>query len=268
MEQIKLSEREIIESASHSSKGNQPKWFVNGIWYKADHMGYEGLAEIVVSRLLKKTNIKNFVEYFPVKIEFSDYNRSGCYSHNFLEKDEELIPVERLHRLYEGIGLSQKLSEMNGAKDKIRYTVDFIKSVTGLNSFGSYLTAMLEIDAFFLNEDRHTNNIAIIRNAKTKEFRLCPYFDQGLSLLSDLEGFWLDGDTEKHIMRVEAKPFGPFASQVAAAREIYGRQLEIGFNNEDVNDALSDIKEYYNDEIINRVKYIISRQLKENSSSD
>ncbi|HBM98351.1 MAG TPA: hypothetical protein DD413_02895, partial [Ruminococcus sp.] len=61
---------------------------------------------------------------------------------------------------------------------------------------------MIEIDAFFLNEDRHTNNIAIIRNPDTNVFSLCPYFDQGLSLLSDLEGFWLDGDTDKHIMRV------------------------------------------------------------------
>lgn len=71
---------------------------------------------------------------------------------------------------------------------------------------------MLETDAFFLNEDRHTNNIAIIRNPSTNEFSLCPYFDQGLSLLSELDGFWLDGDTEKHISRVIAKPFGTFKS--------------------------------------------------------
>ena len=27
-----------------SSKGNQPKWLTDGLWYKADHMGYEGLS--------------------------------------------------------------------------------------------------------------------------------------------------------------------------------------------------------------------------------
>lgn len=268
MKQVKLSEKEIIESASHSSKGNQPKWFVNSVWYKADHMGYEGLAEVVISRMLKKTNIENFVEYFPVKIKFADYNRSGCHSYNFLKKDEELIPLERLHRLYNGIGLSRKLQEMNSITEKIKYTVDFVQIVTGIDDFGSYLTAMLEIDAFFLNEDRHTNNIALIRNANTKEFRLCPYFDQGLSLLSDLDGFWLDGDTDKHIMRVEAKPFGSFKSQVAAAQELYGKQLEIGFDTADVDEALSDLAEYYNDGIINRVKYIINHNLKENSGSN
>ncbi len=261
MQQIKLSEKEIIESANHSSKGNQPKWFVNGIWYKADHMGYEGLAEVVVSKLLAKTNITDFVEYEPVKIEFGYHNRSGCYSKNFLKKGYELIPLERLHRLYKKVGLAKKLQEFDNAKDRIKYTVDFVESVTNIKDFGKYLTAMLEIDALFLNEDRHTNNIAIIRNPESNEFSLCPYFDQGLSLLSDLDGFWLDGNTEKHIMRVTAKPFGTFKAQVVAAQELYGKQLNIQFTMEDVNLILEELNEYYNIEILNRVNYIIKKQL-------
>lgn len=262
MHQIKLSEKEIIESANHSSKGNQPKWFVNDIWYKADHMGYEGLAEVVVSKLLAKTNITDFVEYEPIKIEFGYHNRSGCYSKNFLKKGYELIPLERLHRLYKRIGLEKKLQEFYNAKDRIKYTVDFVENVTNIKNFGEYLTAMLEIDALFLNEDRHTNNIAIIRNPDTNEFSLCPYFDQGLSLLSDLDGFWLDGDTEKHIMRVTAKPFGAFKKQVTAAQELYRKQLEIDFSMRDVNLILDELREYYNSEIIKRVKYVIEKQLK------
>lgn len=262
MRHIKLSENEIIESANHSSKGNQPKWFVNGIWYKADHMGYEGLAEVVISNLLAKTNITNFVEYAPVKIEFGYRNRNGCYSNNFLKKGDELIPLERLHRLYRQIGLSKKLCEFDNAKDKIQYTVDFVEEVTNIKDFGEYLTAMLEIDAFFLNEDRHTNNIAIIRNPDTNVFSLCPYFDQGLSLLSDLDGFWIDGDTNKHIMRLSAKPFGTFTAQVSAAEALYGKQLKIDFSMADVDNILNELKEYYNDEIINRVRYVIETQLK------
>ena len=262
MKQVKLSEKEIIESANHSSKGNQPKWFVDGIWYKADHMGYEGLAEVVISRLLKQTNITNFVGYYPCKIEFGYHNRSGCYSHNFLQKRYELIPLERLHRLYTTIGLSQKLKEFDNAKDRIKYTVGFVENVTKIKGFGKYLTAMLEIDALFLNEDRHTNNIAIIRNPNTNEFSLCPYFDQGLSLLSDLDGFWLDGDTEKHIARVTAKPFGTFKAQVSAAWELYGKQLDIQFSPDDVKYILDEMKGYYSDEILNRVKFIIKNQLK------
>ena len=147
------------------------------------------------------------------------------------------------------------------AKDRIKYTVDFVEDVTKIKDFGKYLTAKLEIDAFFLNEDRHTNNIAIIRNPSTNEFSLCPYFDQGLSLLSDLDGFWLDGDTEKHISRGIAKPFGTFKSQVSAAWELYGKQLDVRFTMDDVNNILDEMKEYYNDEILNRGMFIIKKQI-------
>ena len=44
---------------------------------------------------------------------------------------------------------------------------------------------MLEIDAFFLNEDRHTNNIAVQYNVADDTYALCPLFDNGLSLLAD-----------------------------------------------------------------------------------
>lgn len=261
MKQIKLSEKDIIESAEHSSKGNQPKWFINGIWYKADHMGYEGLAEVVVSRLLEKSNITNFVKYYPVKIEFGHYNRTGCYSYNFLKSGLELVPLERLHRLYKSVGLGKMLKDISDVSERIKYSVDFVEETTKLENVGKYLTAMIEIDAFFLNEDRHTNNIAFIRDPETNEFSFCPYFDQGLSLLSDLEGFWLDGDTDKHIMRVTAKPFGSFNKQLIAAQNLYGKQLEFNFSMNDVDEILKEFKGYYNEDIIDRVHYIIEKQL-------
>lgn len=37
-----------------------------------------------------------------------------------------------------------------------------MENYTGLKDFGVYLTKILEMDVFFLNEDRHTNNIAVI----------------------------------------------------------------------------------------------------------
>lgn len=52
METIDLSKFEPQETLNHTSKGNQLKWKCDGYWYKADHMGYEGLAETIVSALL------------------------------------------------------------------------------------------------------------------------------------------------------------------------------------------------------------------------
>ena len=63
--------------------------------------------------------------------------------------------------------MAKNLLKYDDVKDKISRTVDFIENKTGLKNVGKYITAMLELDAFFLNEDRHTNNIAFILNDDT-----------------------------------------------------------------------------------------------------
>ena len=55
---VQLFEQDIKTNDRQSSKGNQLKWCRNNVWYKADYMGYEGLVEYVVSRLLEKSYIK------------------------------------------------------------------------------------------------------------------------------------------------------------------------------------------------------------------
>ena len=54
---IELFEKDIQTADRKSSKGNQLKFERDGIWYKADNMGYEGLAECVISALLKKSSV-------------------------------------------------------------------------------------------------------------------------------------------------------------------------------------------------------------------
>lgn len=93
----------------HTSKGDQPKWQLDGNWYKADHMGYEALTEVLVSRLLKQSNVPDFVEYEPVLIRYQGKEIPGCASKNFRRKDEMLVPFERLHRAYKGQGLAAGL---------------------------------------------------------------------------------------------------------------------------------------------------------------
>ena len=55
----------IRTSPIQSSKGNQLKWEQGGVWYKADYTGYEGLAEYMVSGLLRysNTDTENFILY-------------------------------------------------------------------------------------------------------------------------------------------------------------------------------------------------------------
>ena len=73
MEMIDLSRLEPQETLNHTSKGNQLKWKCDGCWYKADHMGYEGLAETIVSALLAKSTVQYpFVVYEYSQIKYKD----------------------------------------------------------------------------------------------------------------------------------------------------------------------------------------------------
>ena len=56
---IHLFEQDVKTNDRQSSKGNQLKWENQGIWYKADYTGYEGLTEYVVSHLLQKSTLQD-----------------------------------------------------------------------------------------------------------------------------------------------------------------------------------------------------------------
>lgn len=262
MQTVDLTQAKLEPLQGHTSKGDQPKWQVKGLWYKADHMGYEALAEVVISRLLAKSNVEDYVRYEPVKVLYDDKEKNACVSRNFRAKNEILLTFERLHRAYHGRGLALEMAQMETG-EKIRYTVDFIEKTTGLQRVGQYLTMLLELDSFFLNEDRHTNNLAVIRNEDTKEYRLCPIFDNGLSLLSDLNDYPMGEDIYRCISKVTAKPFDrDFDEQVSAAEALFGPQLRFSFTKSDLASAFAGLEEYYSEETIVRVKQVLREQMR------
>lgn len=262
IKEINLDNYSLIDTKSASSKGNQQKWLVNDLWYKADHMGYEGLCEVVVSELLKKSNITDFAEYFPIKIEFAGRKLNGCYSKNFRKKNESIVTLEHLSKQWLASSMAKNLLKYDNVKDKISHTVDFIENKTGLKNVGKYITAMLELDAFFLNEDRHTNNIAFILNDDTGEYRFCPYFDFGLSLLADTtEDYPLGEDIYNLIPKIHAKPFDvDFDVQLDAAQELYGEQVKFSFMSSDIEKSFEKVSGYYTNEVVLRVKNLLYNQ--------
>ncbi len=50
-----------FHKTGHTSKGDQRKWKVGDRWYKADYMGYESLAEVLVSHFLETDERKRKV---------------------------------------------------------------------------------------------------------------------------------------------------------------------------------------------------------------
>ena len=263
MRTIKLTIEDQVPSHEHTSKGDQPKWQKGELWYKADHMGYEGLAEVVAARMLRQSSVLSFVSYEPVLVQAENRTVSGCVSRNFRAPNETLVPLERIHRTHYGYGLAAALGKIPDAPQKIQYTVSFLEQVTGLRDFGRYLATILELDAFLLNEDRHTNNIAVIRNDITKEYRFCPLFDNGLSLLSDISDYPIDEDVFSCIVRAKAKPFSPnFAEQAEAANNLYGSDLSFTFRAADIPVLLSGLEEIYAADILKRVERVIREQIR------
>ena len=260
---IDLTGKDTILTEGHTSKGNQPKWFLNDYWYKADHMGYEALAEVLTSRLLAHSKIQNYVSYEPVLIRDGGQTKNGCKSRNFRQRDEMLVPLERLYRAYCGQSLAKKLAGIPEVEEQIRFTVEFVENTTRLSGFGSYLSALLELDAFILNEDRHTNNIAVLRNETTGQYRLCPIFDNGLSFLSDLNDYPLEGDLYQNIGKVEAKPFSRnFMAQMEAATNLYGSTLRFDLPRQSIGSLFDGLTECYSKEVIERVRGVLLEQMR------
>ena len=221
----------------HTSKGNQLKWKQDGYWYKVNQFGYEGAVETIVSTFLKSVEVPfPFVSYEQVKVIYEEKEYTGCRSRDFYEENPILqgyimIPLERLHRLYTGCGLANHLAQFNKVKDRVAYTVDFVQNVTGLMHFADYLSFLIQMDAFFLNEDRHTNNIAVLWNQDTDTYEYCPYFDFGLSLFADVkEDFPMDMDFVTCRKKIKAKPFSIiFDEQLDACEKIGSSELKFLF---------------------------------------
>lgn len=263
---VKLSDKYLVRVNRNSSKGNQLKWKKDDIWYKADNLGYEGLAEYMVSSLLKKTNVADFVEYDLTSIEYNGISFCGCSSKSFLEPNEVLITLPRLFTMYLNEDIYMECERLDRTEvDCIKYVADHVSRITGLTDFGKHLTLLLEMDAFFFNEDRHFHNIAVIYNEETRVFSYCPIFDCGCALFSDTRMYYpLDKSLEECEAKVKAKPFSPsFDDQVNAARSLYGVQFAFWFSEADVDSFLkkAEAKNMYDEQIRNRVGELIKQQI-------
>lgn len=247
MKKIMITTEHIDASQGHSSKGNQLKWKQDDWWYKADAFGYESLAEVVVSHLLIKSTIQEQVLYEPVLMQKGEQTLRGCTSKEFKNKNQELITLEHLSRAYTSTSLSTQLSYIFDVEKQIHYTVELVENITGIDDFGRYLTGILEMDAFFFNEDRHTNNIALLYDTKEKTYQPAPYFDMGLSLFSDTrEAFPLSYDFLECEKRIEAKPFSrDFDEQLDAANVLYGQNLRFHFSGREMEKEVDAILEQY-----------------------
>ena len=261
---VELFEQDERQNNRQSSKGNQLKWNNNGIWYKADYTGYEGLAEYMISHLLLKSSLRQdeFVLYEPEQIRYKDAVYSGVKSNDFLEKDWQLITLERLFMTFFGQSLYQSIFKISDPEKRLIFLVEQVERVTNLSDFGVYMNKLFTMDAFFLNEDRHTHNIAILMN-KDGRFSYSPIFDNGAGLLADTSlDYPLGKDVYLQVKEVRAKTISAdFDEQLDLSEKLYGNHLKFHFHAKDISDLLDGIS-IYSQEEKDRVRDILLSQMK------
>ena len=237
---IELFSRDIHLQNRRSSKGNQLKFEKNGIWYKADYLGYEALAETVIAKLFRFSDLDPS-EYVNYDLEEISYNRQvfhGCKSPDFTD-GWQLITLERLLEQQYGQGLNRIVYAIENHTERLKTMVDLVQRASNLQGFGPYMAKMLTVDSLFLNEDRHSHNLAVLTN-EHGEYKLCPLFDHGAALLSDtLLDYPMGRDPLELIPAARPKTFcDSFAEQLDIAEKLYGQQIRFSFGYNDVKEIL------------------------------
>lgn len=261
---IELFEQDIRTNDRQSSKGNQLKWENDNIWYKADYSGYEGLSEYIISHLLEKSALtdEEYVLYDLEKIKYNDIVYNGVRSKNFLRDDWQIITLERLFKQFFGKSLYKAIFTIADTRERLIFLVKQVERVTGLKNFGSYINKLFTIDAFFLNEDRHTHNIAVLMNGDG-QFAYCPIFDNGAGLMSDTSmDYPLGRDIYDLIKTSKSKTIcSNYDEQLDVSELLYGNNLKFNFTQKDVR-KLIDIVTTYSQEEKDRVENIIYAQMR------
>ena len=258
---VELFERDVKDEFT-SSKGNQLKWKNGDFWYKTDYAGYEGLAEFACSKILELSSLNEdeYLKYETEKIKYKSTVFLGCRSKNLLKPGWQLITLERLIKMKTGQSIGASIYRLESYEDRLRFLEREAVRATGIEDFGLYLSKMITLDCFFLNEDRHTHNIAVLQDEEGK-IHPCPYFDQGASLLSDTTmDYPMGEDIYKLIKAARSKTFcTDFDDALETADKLYGVNLRFSFGYMDMAKAI-DSENNYPPEVKERVKAILAEQ--------
>lgn len=236
--------------AQTSSKGNQEKWLSDGRWYKLDQFGYEALAETLVSVLLERSSIETdtpfrFARYRMERMRIRGVDRTGCSSLDFLAPGQAIVTLNHLLSRQVGKPLAEQLGCLPSDKKRIEYLAKMTAELTGLNMFPAYLTLLFEMDALFLNDDRHLNNIAVLEQGGRYDY--CPIFDNGAALLSNQRDYPMDIEPRGLIPLAMARPFNTsFNRQRNTAVGMFGSYLRLPhFDREDILTELAPLLNDY-----------------------
>ena len=203
---------------NHGSKGCQIKYCRNNYWYKIDNGCSEGKNEHIASIILKCTNLTNYVYY--ESCEVNGYR--ACRSYNFLNENEMFVTFSDIIGTIYGVENPEDMIwSIRDVYKRYEFLVDVVKIYTNNKlDISEYLKIIFYLDLFILNRDRHLNNLGIITDISTEEFRPAPIFDNGLSFLGGCQGMIYDKGIEYAVNKQNARTIsGSFVEQVLASTQ-------------------------------------------------
>lgn len=254
----------IDSNRGASSLGNQEKFKEGDKFFKLDHLGYEGISEVISSRLAMHTSLAQYgiTEYFPYCVTKGGKQRLGCGSKLFNLNRGREITLYKILTAYFNTDLKGVYKIYEETYDTLTLSFfDFVRElIYSLYQFDilPWMTQLLKFDWLILNEDRHFRNISFFID----DDRLLPVslFDNGAALLSDLGTYPLSDSIEECISRVTAKPFNSsFRAQVQKV-EAYG-EPKLQFRENRFSLDVSDLKEYYSEHLILRALRVLQKQM-------
>ena len=155
------------------------------------------------------------------------------------------------------MGLNKCIYRIEDHRERLRFLVEQTERYTGLSDFGGYMSKLLTVDTLFLNEDRHTHNIAVLRDGQGA-YQYCPIFDNGAGLLADITMDYPLGEAPEELAEeAEPKTFcQSFDEQLDIAEELYGQRLRFSCGKQELA-AVLDRELFYPPEIRERVKELL-----------
>ena len=173
----KLSWTKTRESSGTAGSYLKSFSYQNGkkVYYKLSYFdpqkevfGYESINEIIAYRLMQQLGyncLKYFIANAKIIVNGKEYITPLVYSYDFKEPNESKITFENFYDLN---------------KQDNESIIDFAKR----NNFDLDLYHMIVVDYLIVNRDRHGANLEVLYNSKTKQYKIAPLFDQGLSFIS------------------------------------------------------------------------------------
>ena len=185
-----LKESLLIPDSPNSSNGVLVKGIIErdgksyivktGEYSKPRFSTLEPVTEVICCEIIKLLGV-NCANYFleEVILEGNDYWKTQkvlcSFSENFLLEGDNLIHA----------------SKILGLKNRRANYLDLIKSFNELD-----INNMLVVDYLLNNTDRHLRNFGKIVNNETGEVRFSPLFDHGFCLGQDLDGDYLEEESD------------------------------------------------------------------------